>query len=52
MILCKSLEKSKKIKELNISKNNIDDTGAKFISNFILENLSLKALYLHWNNIT
>ena len=40
-----------KISYLNVSKNNITDTGAKSIANLIKYSSKLRLLFLHYNKI-
>jgi len=49
--LASAIAKSKTIKELFLSDNNISDEGTKYLADSLKKNNSLQILYLHNNNI-
>jgi Ran GTPase-activating protein (RanGAP) involved in mRNA processing and transport len=48
-LLLEGLARCKKLRILNISKNNLSDTIAQSLYSFILSVRSLDELILHWN---
>ncbi len=50
--ICESVQTIKNVKVLNLSKNNITDVGALYISDLIYNQQSIiVSLLIHWNQI-
>jgi Ran GTPase-activating protein (RanGAP) involved in mRNA processing and transport len=50
--LCKSLQKNRTLKVLNLSKNYISNRSVEYIAGLLDGSFYIEEMYLHWNQIT